>query len=96
MKTKNGRNVGFGQWLRTYEGQKLYVSILFLLIPLALLVLFTFVPAVNMVGYSFQERDQFGVDPKFVGFENYKTIFTNPDYFITFKNSWWHLYSARK
>ena len=91
MKTKNGRNVGFGQWLRTYEGQKLYVSILFLLIPLALLVLFTFVPAVNMVGYSFQERDQFGVDPKFVGFDNYKTIFTNPDYFITFKNSLYYL-----
>lgn len=91
MKTKNGRTISFGHWLKTYEGQKLYVSVLFLLIPIALLVLFTFVPAANMISYSFQERDQFGVDPKFVGFDNYKTIFTNPDYFITFKNSLYYL-----
>ena len=91
MKTKDGKPISFSQWLKTYEGQKLYVSILFLIIPLALLLLFTFVPAVNMVGYSFQERDQFGVDPKFVGIDNYKTIFTNPDYFITFKNSLYYL-----
>ncbi len=91
MKTKNKRSVSLGQWLKTYEGQKLYVSILFLLVPVALLLIFTFIPAANMVGYSFQERDQFGVDPKFVGFDNYKTIFTNPDYFITFKNSLYYL-----
>ena len=86
MTTKDGKNISFRQWLRTYEGQKLYVSILFLIIPLALLLLFTFLPAVNMIGYSFQERDQFGVDPKFVGFDNYRKIFSDPDYFITFKN----------
>ncbi len=86
---KNGRS--FSQWLRTYEGQKFYVSALFLLIPLALLLLFTFVPAANMIVYSFQERDQFGVDPEFVGFQNYITIFTDPDYFITFKNSLYYL-----
>ena len=91
MKTKNKRSVSLGQWLKTYEGQKLYVSIIFLLVPVALLLIFTFIPAANMVGYSFQERDQFGVDPKFVGFDNYKTIFTNPDYFITFKNSLYYL-----
>lgn len=91
MKTKNGRSVSFTQWLRTYEGQKLYVSILFLLIPIALLVAFTFIPALNMIIFSFQERDQFGVDPEFVGLDNYVTIFTNPDYFITFKNSLYYL-----
>lgn len=91
MKTKSRRNIGFTEWLKTYEGQKLYVSILFLVIPLALLLLFTFVPAFNMVVYSFQKRDQFGVDPEFIGLDNYKTIFTNPDYFITFKNSLYYL-----
>ncbi len=91
MTTKDGKNISFRQWLRTYEGQKLYVSILFLIIPLALLLLFTFLPAVNMIGYSFQERDQFGVDPKFVGFDNYRKIFSDPDYFITFKNSLYYL-----
>ena len=87
MKTKLKKKGSFSEWLKTYEGQKLYVSILFLVIPLALLLLFTFVPAFNMIIYSFQKRDQFGVDPEFVGIDNYKTIFTNPDYFITFKNS---------
>lgn len=81
----------FKEWFHTYEGQKLYVSALFLLVPLVLLLTFTFVPAFNMITYSFQERDQFGVDPQFVGFDNYKTIFTNPDYFITFKNSLYYL-----
>ncbi|SDA24752.1 multiple sugar transport system permease protein [Ruminococcus sp. YE71] len=88
-KPQTGRSVK--QWLRTYEGQKFYVSALFLLIPLALLLLFTFVPAGSMIAYSFQERDQFGADPEFVGFQNYITIFTDPDYFITFKNSLYYL-----
>jgi len=88
--TKKNRK-GFLNWLKTYEGQKFVVSVLFLLVPLALLILFTFVPAVNMVGYSFQKRDQFGVNPEFVGFDNYKTIFQDPDYFITFKNSLYYL-----
>ena len=91
MRTRNGKTISFRQWLATYEGQKFCISILFLLVPTLLLLLFTFLPAVNMIGYSFQERDQFGVDPKFVGFENYRTIFTDPDYFITFKNSLYYL-----
>ena len=85
------RKRSFTEWLRTYEGQKFYVSALFLLAPLVLLMLFTFVPALNMITYSFQERDQFGVDPKFVGFDNYVTIFTDPDYLLTFKNSLYYL-----
>ncbi|MGN0632660.1 MAG: carbohydrate ABC transporter permease [Oscillospiraceae bacterium] len=79
------------QWLKTYEGQKFYVSALFLLVPLVLLITFTFIPAANMIVYSFQERDQFGVDPKFVGLDNYATIFTDPDYLLTFKNSLYYL-----
>lgn len=91
MRIRNEKKISFKQRLGTYDGQKFCISVLFLLVPTLLLLLFTFVPAMNMIGYSFQERDQFGVDPKFVGFENYKTIFTNPDYFITFKNSLYYL-----
>lgn len=77
--------------MKTYDGQKFYTSIIFLIIPVALLVMFTFIPAVNMVTYSFQDRDQFGINPEFVGFKNYVTIFTDPDYLITFKNSLYYL-----
>ncbi|WP_124100796.1 sugar ABC transporter permease [Ruminococcus sp. Marseille-P6503] len=89
--TKKNKRSGFINWSKSYSGQKFYTSILFLIIPVGLLVLFTFIPAANMIGYSFQERDQFGVNPEFVGLKNYKTIFTNPDYFITFKNSLYYL-----
>lgn len=81
----------FWQWIKTYEGQKVFTTILFLLIPVILLVLFTFIPAGNMVLYSFQERDRYGLDAKWVGLENYKTVLTNPDYFLTFKNSIYYL-----
>ncbi|MFT3952309.1 MAG: sugar ABC transporter permease [Oscillospiraceae bacterium] len=78
-------------WLKTYSGQKFFTTILFLMIPLVLLVVFTFIPAFNMIRYSFQERDQFGFDAKYVGLDNYKTVFTNPDYFVTLKNSMYYL-----
>lgn len=79
------------QWLKGYTGQKILTTILFLMIPCALLILFTFIPAANMFVYSFQTRDQFGIDVEWVGLQNYKTVFTNPDYFITFKNSLYYL-----
>ena len=88
----NGKNgTDMKGYLRTYQGQKLYISVLFLVIPLLLLITFTFIPAFNMIVYGFQERDQFGVDPKFVGLDNYKRIFTDPDYLLTFRNSLYYL-----
>lgn len=77
----------FGQWLRGYTGQKYMTTALFLLIPLALLVLFTIIPFINMFVYSFQKRDQFGVDVTWVGLENYVTLFTEPTYFNALFNS---------
>lgn len=88
---KKNERVGFIEWSKTYSGQKFFTTMLFLAIPIFLLVVFTFVPAANMISYSFQERDQFGINPEFVGFDNYKVIFTDPDYLITFKNSLYYL-----
>lgn len=82
---------GFVKWLKSYDGQKFYTSILFLLIPIGLLVLFTFIPAVQMFIYSFQRRSQYTIDPEFVGLENYITIFTDKSYLMTFKNSLYYL-----
>lgn len=81
----------FLEWCRTYKGQKFITTILFLLIPLVLLVTFTYIPAFKMLKDSFYDRDQFGFDAKFIGLDNYKTIFTNPDYLVTFKNSLYYL-----
>lgn len=81
----------FLEWCRTYKGQKFLTTILFLLIPVTLLITFTFIPAFDMVYYSFFDRDLYGFDQTFVGLDNYKTVFTNPDYFITFQTSLYYL-----
>ena len=60
---------------------------LFLAIPVALLILFTIIPAVNMIIFSFQQRDQLGVNVQWVGFDNYKTLFTDMAYLSTLINS---------
>ena len=65
------------QWLKGYTGQKYMTTALFLAIPVALLILFTIIPAVNMIIFSFQQRDQLGVNVQWVGFDNYKTLFTD-------------------
>jgi ABC-type sugar transport system permease subunit len=67
---------------------------LFLLVPLGLLVLFTYVPVANMVWYSFTSWD--GLDPvkEPVGFENYVRIFTDSELFAVFFVSLYYLAGA--
>lgn len=71
-----GKKRSLGQWLKGYTGQKYATTILFLLIPLVLLALFTLIPAFNMFIFSFQKRDAFGRSVEWVGLENYITLFT--------------------
>ncbi len=82
------------EWLRGYTGQKYMITILFLLIPLVLLVLFTLIPAFNMFVYSFQKRDQLGVTVEWVGLENFERLFTDPSYLKTFANSIYYLFGS--
>lgn len=91
MNNKTGKKVSFKNWIKTYEGQKFYISVLFLLIPVVLLVVFTFTPAVNMIIYSFQDRDKYGADVSWVGLENYRTVFSDAGILSTFKNSLYYL-----
>lgn len=67
---------------------------LFLLVPLALLIVFTYVPVVNMFWYSVTDWD--GLDPnkEFVGLDNYIQIFTRPEYFQVFAVSLFYLVGA--
>ena len=85
MSAEAKKRQSLGQWVRGYTGQKYITTTLFLLVPLVLLVLFTLIPAFNMVLWSFQDRDSMG-EFKWVGFQNYVTIFTDSAYLTTFKN----------
>jgi multiple sugar transport system permease protein len=60
------------------------VSISFLTVPLALLLVFTYLPAINMVWYSFNKWDGFGPIDQYVGLQNYIDIFSKPEYFSVF------------
>lgn len=52
----------------------------FLLVPMVLLILFTYLPLVDMIGYSFVEWNGISPEKTFVGLENYKEMFTRPEY----------------
>lgn len=60
------------------DWRKLGIIVAFCAIPLTLLVVFTYVPFGQMVGFSFYRMKYIGV-PKWIGLENYRQIFTRPD-----------------
>lgn len=74
-----------------YKNQRKLILILFLLVPVALLITFTFIPALNMFSYSFFEWDGFSTNKIWVGFSNYIEIFKNPEIFASLKNSIYYL-----
>lgn len=76
----------FSEFMRSRTGKQYVVSILFLAIPLVLLITFTYLPLFDMVKYSFLKWDGLG-EKKFVGLDNYATLFSRPDYFKVFKTS---------
>lgn len=78
------------QKLRSRQGQQMITSVLFLAIPLILLIMLTYVPFVEMVRYSFHKWNGFG-EMKFIGLQNYKEIFTRPEYFTVLKTSLYYL-----
>ncbi|MFF8997250.1 carbohydrate ABC transporter permease [Streptomyces achromogenes] len=64
---------------------------LFLAVPLALLVTFTYVPVGNMIYYSFTDWDGVSPDRHFTGVDNYEQIFTRPELFRVFFVSFYYL-----
>ena len=64
---------------------------LFLVVPLALLITFTYAPIANMVAYSFTDWD--GVSPQlhYTGGHNYAELFTRSDLFEVFFVSGYYL-----
>ncbi|GAA1194650.1 multiple sugar transport system permease protein [Kitasatospora gansuensis] len=67
---------------------------LFLVVPLAFLVTFTYTPVLNMLFYSLTSWDGFGPDMEFVGQANYTELFTRPDLFQVFYVSLFYLASG--
>ena len=70
----------------SYKTQRKLIITLFLLIPLTLLFVFTYLPAINMIAYSFTDWKGYGAK-SFVGMQNYINIFSDPEIFSVLKNS---------
>ena len=70
--------------------QQKVVIFTFLLVPLVLVIVFGFLPIINMFGYSFLKWDGLG-QKKFIGIKNYIEVFSRPEYFKVFAVSIYYL-----
>lgn len=68
----------------SYKTQRKLIIIAFSLIPVTLLAVFSYLPIINMIQYSFTEWNGYSPTKEYVGLDNYKAIFTNPEYFRVF------------
>ncbi len=64
---------------------------LFLLVPLALLIIFTYIPVANLVYYSLTSWDGVSPEKQFVGTKNFVELFTRPELFRVFYVSLYYL-----
>lgn len=67
--------------------QRKLIIVLFTIIPVILLLTFSYYPLVKMIQYSFTNWDGISPNKDFVGFSNYKLVLTDPEYFTVFKSS---------
>lgn len=70
----------------SYKTQRILVNIGFLALPLLLLILFTYYPAVKLVYFSFTDWDGYSKETEWIGLSNYVEVFANPDLFGVFVN----------
>lgn len=67
---------------------------LFLLVPVILLLGLTYYPVANMFWYSVTDWDGLAKTKDFVGFDNFVTVFTSPEYFAVFKVSLYYFFAS--
>ncbi|WP_339316567.1 sugar ABC transporter permease [Paenibacillus sp. FSL R10-2734] len=78
----------------SYKNQRIAIIFLFSLVPIVLLLTFAYYPVINMFRYSFTSWNGLSKNMEYIGFENYKTIFTNPEYFSVFKVSLYYFFTT--
>ncbi|GLC89584.1 carbohydrate ABC transporter permease [Lysinibacillus piscis] len=78
----------------SYKNQRKIIIFTFSLLPVVLLFTFAYLPVFNMFHYSFTDWNGFSKEKEWVGLENYKSIFTNPEYFVVFKVSVYYFFAT--
>ncbi|WP_251388833.1 carbohydrate ABC transporter permease [Mediterraneibacter agrestimuris] len=91
MNTKKMKS--FSAWLKSGKVNQKLVIITFMLVPLTLLIVFTYIPFGKMIGFSFYDMKYIG-DREFVGFQNYLEVFTRKDCFSALKLSGYYIVAS--
>lgn len=81
------------KWAKSRKGQQTIIIIAFMIIPLLLLFLFTYLPFAEMVKFSFYKMKYSTPIEKrqFVGFDNYIDVFKRDDCFRALKLSLYYM-----
>lgn len=90
MMTGKTQKRSLGEWAASRDGQKVFVMIAFMIIPLLLLFVFTYLPFAEMFGFSFYNMKYIGAR-KFVGLKNYVKVFQRDDCFGALKLSLYYM-----
>lgn len=80
----------FAQWLKSRKGQQALVMVAFMIIPLLLLFVFTYLPFAEMIGFSFYKMKYVG-KRTFIGLKNYMDVFRRDDCFGALKLSFYYM-----
>ncbi len=72
--------LSFREWISLPRVQKWFVIVTFAIVPLLLLLVFTYIPFGKMIEFSLYDRSYTKIRG-FVGLKNYTRIFTRSDYF---------------
>ncbi len=81
------------KWLKSGKGQRFLVITLFMIIPLTLLIVFTYLPFAKMVEFSFYKMKYLG-PRKYIGWKNYIDVFKRDDCFSALKLSVYYMGGA--
>lgn len=90
-KTQNLQSTFKKQKIATLKSRKFILIFAFLIIPLFLLIVFTYMPAFNMIKYSFFRWDGTSPNKEWFGLKNYMILFTNPRYIKVMVNCLYYL-----
>ncbi len=71
----------------SFKKQKMIVIFLFTIVPLALLLTFAYYPSLELVRLSFTNWDGLSANKQWIGWANYKEVFSNPDIFGVFQHN---------
>ena len=96
MTAKAGKRdvkIHFARWAKSRKGQQAVIIVLFMLIPLLLLLVFTYLPFAEMVNFSFYKmKYTTPIDKRqFVGWQNYIDVFKRDDCFSALKLSLYYM-----